>query len=477
MSSVYVICHLNEEGKHTMRDSYQSQKSSLSKAFAIKRATKPASAATATPGSKKGNRAGATLAQPDLLRELLGIAERFGSFQLQYIEAVGRALGQNQNKPDINWAYNYTVRQVGADFDVITRIIAQREHPDYLGRLQVADTICEQLLKPAQDLGLCSSGVRVITYFNKEDLVRVVPYANIAFIGIPWQSLSYDWDLLAMAHELGHYIFWDERFDDYNRKPAYCRSGVHSDLPLYLKIKKYEEGGSQEYKEKYRRWIEEMCADIVGCTLARHFIAQSFVDISLNRFRDSEITQDDHEHPSPFIRPDIYVEVLTQLEGNPPSQITGEISKNWKDKIDARLSRPNDNQNDRHEREGTWAELKPKINDLHELYATDEKANRKLVGKPPIPPIGSGASIEDLGQKWSDWVQGIVPNEPKPLSVPYYNNFQNQSDWDEWQANLIRLYQGISDTNPGCDTCNINKALQITVFAGGWTEGPCCGTK
>ncbi len=108
------------------------------------------------------------------------------------------------------------------------------------------------------------------------------------------------------------------------------------------------------------------------------------------RFRDGEITQDDHEHPSPFIRPDVYVDVLEQLEGT-PSKITEAILSNWKNKIDARLT----NQNDKHEREGILAELQPKVKDLYELYMANGIGNTKLVKAPATLP-SPGTNIDDL---------------------------------------------------------------------------------
>jgi len=448
-----------------MHEQFQSQLDALDSAINATQGPKKSNS-----GVSRGAKVTQNAVQSDPFSQLLRNLQRFANFQLKYIDCVD----SYHSRSDINWAYSYTLQQATRDFDVISRAVDQRAKPYYSTRLQVADAVCEELLRPAQDAGLCSSGVRVITYFNKISLARVVPYANVAFIGIPWTSFANDRDLLALPHELGHFIFWDERFQNDNSMPLYCRNATYSNLPLHLKVKQFEDGGAHQYRDTFEGWIEEMCADIIGCILVRHYISQSFVELSLNH-SDTELTEDDGEHPPPFIRPDIYVQVLKRLDGSSTSGLTQTLSKEWKKRIDARLPHPNDQD----ERKGILAELMPKINVLYDLYLKGVKSVGKVNINSEDPNHKSIANLDDLYVSWSNWVDEVNMQSPKNQTPPepYYNDFATPQDWNKWQDNLFKLYTGIKETNPGCDTDNLNKTLQITVFAGGWTEGPCCGPR
>jgi hypothetical protein len=402
--------------------------------------------------------------------ELLKTLEKFADRQLAYIAR------RDNGSQDMSWAYTHTLQQVGADWDVISRAMNQRLNSKFIKRLKQADKLCEALLQPAQEAGLCSKGVRVYTYFNKSDLSRVMPYANIALIGIPWTSLMNDRDLLAVAHELGHFIYWDERLD--GKAPRYIDSKNRDDLPLHLKTKQFQEGGINEYKQKFAGWIEETCADIIGCLLARHFIAKSFIDLSLDRNKDNELTQDDGEHPSPFVRPDIYIHVLKKLDSrNNTDNWTDALSTEWLDAIRKRLAgRPSVLD----ERDGVWAELKPKVEKLYNECSVNKSLETKFVPQAGTEH-GPGAQSQqetDTEILYKQW-KNKVPrdNSAKTVTSPaelYPYDFASEDGWKKWQNNLFNLYDGIMDTNPNCDTCRVAKEIEITVYAGGWTEGPCC---
>jgi hypothetical protein len=402
--------------------------------------------------------------------ELLKTLEKFADRQLAYIES------RDNGSQDISWAYTHTLRQVGADWDVISRAMNQRLNSKLVTRLKQADRLCEALLQPAQEAGLCSKGVRVYTYFNKSDLARVMPYAHVALIGIPWTSLTNDRDLLAVAHELGHFVYWDERLTD--KGPRYIDSKIRDDLPLHLKTKQFQEGGINEYKQKFGGWIEETCADIIGCFLARHFIAKSFIDISLDWNKDNELTQDDGEHPSPFVRPDIYIHVLNKLDPDKKTKFwTDALSTEWQDAIKKRLA---DRPSALDERDGVWAELKPKVEKLYNEFIFKKPAETKFVPPAGTAP-GSGAQQEqetDTENLYKQWKKKVTEvNSSKTIPSPaelYPYDFASEDEWKRWQENLFNLYDGIKDTNPNCDTCRVAKEIEITVFAGGWTEGPCC---
>jgi hypothetical protein len=48
-----------------------------------------------------------------------------------------------------------------------------------------------------------------ITYTWTTNTSRVIPYADVALIGLPISVLGNQEDVLAIPHEVGHFLFWN----------------------------------------------------------------------------------------------------------------------------------------------------------------------------------------------------------------------------------------------------------------------------
>jgi hypothetical protein len=133
-------------------------------------------------------------------------------------------------------------------------------------------------------------GTRLITYFQKNVSIRVIPYASVALIGIPYTTINASKDFLAIPHEVGHYLYWKGIVNGHTiqqelsisvpKNPAWCFD-----------------------------WLEETFADVYGCLIAGPTIALSFQDLQLRR-TPKEFIKNDEEHPVPILRPNIYNKVL-----------------------------------------------------------------------------------------------------------------------------------------------------------------------
>ncbi len=202
------------------------------------------------------------------------------------------------------YALRTTLDQIAHDMDVIVRAWQQRlatlASPEMIKTLSRADTLAYQSLEPAIRQGVIENAT-VITYFQKATDVRLIPYAPVIFIGLPLSILTAPQDLLAIPHEVGHYIyrygrvraggkFAGSRFDAallyrFADKPAWCVA-----------------------------WLEEIFADVYGALIGGPVMALGFEALVTDDALDA-FTHDDGEHPVAALRPNIYNAVFKKLGG------------------------------------------------------------------------------------------------------------------------------------------------------------------
>ena len=196
------------------------------------------------------------------------------------------------------------LNQLAYDTSVLERAIAQRQ--SWLAdALKLADIIAYRALEPSLGMdNLLEQDANVITYFHKVPEVLIVPYANVALIGIPYSAsgkhdmeLSSMRDFLSIPHEVGHFVFW---------RGATFIGRLH----VTLRQKILEQGlGS------YQNWLEEIFADVYGCLVAGEIMGLSAQDIHLDDL-PARLIEDNQEHPAPVIRPYIYTYLLAKLWRN-----------------------------------------------------------------------------------------------------------------------------------------------------------------
>ncbi|MCX6050529.1 MAG: hypothetical protein NT075_36010 [Chloroflexi bacterium] len=187
--------------------------------------------------------------------------------------------------------------QISFDLDVMARA----EHfrmptalPEMRTTLNKADILAYAALEPAIKANLLPD-MTVVTYFQKSVTVRILPYAPVALIGIPFSTIDSPRDLLAIPHEVGHYVYRHGIFQQCQHTGSRFEAVLSNELagrPQWL-----------------LNWLEEIFADVYGCLVAGPLIALSFQDLQA-ALPLSEFIGEDGEHPTPALRPNIYHRVL-----------------------------------------------------------------------------------------------------------------------------------------------------------------------
>lgn len=247
------------------------------------------------------------------LRTLLRCLKDFADDQFDYALALA--------SPSTSFPREYglaaTLEQIAHDLEVIERTVHQRMFdgdPDMLTTLRIADWLTYQALLPAQGRLLKETNLTALTYFEKSPSIRVVPYAPVALVGIPFSCLRTIQDFLAIPHEAGHYLYW------HGVDPA---TGLRISDALAHKL--FDRRPS--LLEQHGDWMEEIFADVYGCLIAGPTIARDFQELQMNSSGE-EFEKDDGEHPRPILRPDVYTQTLRKI--NRTNEATA-LANSWND--------------------------------------------------------------------------------------------------------------------------------------------------
>ena len=210
------------------------------------------------------------------------------------------------------------------DTKLLHEVIAQRNYhggTEIGDTLKLADKLAWSAMQPAIDANLMypdeenKRDFTVITYFQKSPRARIVPYANVGLIGIPYSTVHSPVDHLAIPHEVGHFVF---------RKMTNAK--------FRFLILELLENTLSAFKKKsdidwVKAWFEEIFCDVYGCMVAGLPIGLSFQNLSMG-YKD--LFENDYEHPIPYLRPFVYGHTFeqwsltSQLARNP-----SRLNTNW----------------------------------------------------------------------------------------------------------------------------------------------------
>lgn len=245
------------------------------------------------------------------LKPLLKCLQAYGRDQFAYFRTgfnAGRLEAWDDYPPAA--IYSIVLNQIGYDLEVWQRAVEQRLSgpANVTQTLKEADKLAWLALKPAIDLGLLPTDTTVVTYFQKSPVSRVIPYAPVALIGVPFTCLTVTRDHLAIPHEVGHYVFWHAKV------PA-GQAGAGTPLHAVLRDRAFEAlrafvtVDAPEFPTWCYHWLEEVFADVYGALIAGPIMALDFQDLALHNSCHDFITSDD-DHPVPILRPSIYTKAL-----------------------------------------------------------------------------------------------------------------------------------------------------------------------
>lgn len=220
-------------------------------------------------------------------------------------------LEQRQPKPklikDYGYPPEYVLRtildQITVDFEIIQRAMYQRRYGtlDQQKTLTLADNWGQSLLEKVSMMFEIPQGgktfAKVITYFNRSSLIRMIPYDNVALIGIPLTATRpcHRRDLLVIGHELGHYAYWHGQVNGESIREI-LKHIVRSEMP-YIK-----------------NWIEEIFADVFGFVVSKQLAMSLWALEMIADNPPSKYVHDNRVHPIDLLRPYIFLRTLSILE-------------------------------------------------------------------------------------------------------------------------------------------------------------------
>lgn len=214
---------------------------------------------------------------------------------------------------DHDYPPDYVLRtiidQVSYDYEVIQRALHQRLNgtPAQKEALVKADRWGHSLLQPlamankgeqdaeGTNLELLDFRPAVITYFNRSPMIRMIPYANVALLGVPMTVMGAPLDFLVLAHELGHYVYWHGRIGD---------ESIHSKLQDIVQ-------GEMPY---IKNWIEEIFADVLGFVVSCEMAMLPWVIEMISDNAPREYVRDNGIHPINAVRSHVYVHTVRALK-------------------------------------------------------------------------------------------------------------------------------------------------------------------
>jgi len=269
-------------------------------------------------------------------------------FDLFYTGFANGRLALSSQYP-ADYVYAGIQEQAQYDLQVLQMAADQRLNAPYspmLDTLNVADVLAQRALTQAQSF--LPEGMRVVTYFQKSSSIRVLPYANLALIGIPYSSIDYHPSLLTIPHELGHFVFWHGQLSG---EPTYQQSLQHQ-LSLNvrtalssLSINQLSQTvvatpASQLFYRWCYVWLEEMFADLFGCWVAGPVSALTMQEIVLHR-PYYQMTTSDADHPVGIVRPYAQLKTLFAPASAQPnwSACATLLLNHWQTNVPAGLDR------------------------------------------------------------------------------------------------------------------------------------------
>jgi hypothetical protein len=468
---------------------------------------------TATPGSINHT-----------LTETLGLLEQFASAGSVWLAEKAGALesrqkdgGSDRDAQEIasvlqryppRYAQHLHLDQTLFDLRVMWHVYLQRTHqPELLPAIHRLESVARHALNTAVNAKLLDQMPRVVVYLQKVPSIRILPYARVVFIGLPYWMTDINRDsannvllddLLAIPHEIGHYVYFRGMTASHGgaKRAKLLRASIANSVkryvqaefanPEYPNVKRqlrdvsssgaidsvlsdhWRDTSAIRVQDTMKRWSEEAFADAYALASSGIVSVASLMDIALDRAWHGSIANLDDPHPAAFIRP---MALLAQLGARSTKAVSGECAelfKYWRGRSGA----------DRFEQS-------PKLDDLFTAppYSVDSVYTglTKLfafcgsllasgtVGKGTKAPQTSRSRAVMLDE-WRASILGVIKaprREVLDADTPI-----SDYTWKSWIARLSDEYTKLELTAIK-DRDLVEWVCALS--AGGWTEGPANG--
>ncbi|GIK54480.1 MAG: hypothetical protein HND44_05745 [Chloroflexi bacterium] len=315
-----------------------------------------------------------------------------------------------------------TLDQVAYDTAVIQAAASQRQIAVHRPVLEKADRLAQLALDVAVHSGLLAEQCTAVTYFHKSPHIRVIPYAPVALIGIPPTCLTTARDLLAIPHEVGHFV--------YHHAPGLA-ADLHGFIPLD--------------PPWINHWVEEVFADVYGCLVAGPVIGLSCQDLIYDNAYPS-LVADDGEHPVDAIRPFAYSTALAELNYE---QAAPALTTCWQTRLRVRHN-PTNFIPFGANTPVSLPEALTAVNNATIRFVNYLENTRRV--QQPGPWSNDAASLSDLYAQFEEWVTtppetavytlrdlengkvGLVHNGSAPVSIRRKGRTKTWRDWFKAEA-------------------------------------------
>ena len=263
------------------------------------------------------------------------LLEEFASFASDYF---GFFLPQNgEGNPKLAYELNTALSNLQNEWAVISRACEQRHVDAYQEQLRKADLQAKNYYDRFKGFKE-NPAIVPITYFEKVFEISRYLFTPYPVISIPLQVFDNPNEWLALAHELGHFIYWNSpSLEEFNTLHLGLKAIVQETI---LNSPNNDSEAKKVIAEIWENWIEEIFADICGTLLTGPKYAVSAQQIVLeNNFENQEFAFDDEVHPPPYLRPLIALETLQWVaslleDGDVKKSLTAQIDQlkeQWKE--------------------------------------------------------------------------------------------------------------------------------------------------
>jgi hypothetical protein len=251
------------------------------------------------------------LASLKALRRLLHDFKQFAEDYHQFFQGV-RVYGSGSKVNFLNVALGRILKE----WATIQRAVEQRK-TKYRDHLRETDRVAADYYRAFRGAKASSA---IVTYFEKVNDIARSLYSPIPIIGIPLSAYDAPEGWLSIAHEVGHYIYWNYAALDKYRE---VQKNLEKAVTEKLVVKHADELGQDpdtfvQYAETIRvclKWLDEIFADIYGTLVAGPAFASSIQRVLLGEANLDNLCVDDGEHPIACLRPFTHTQVLREMAG------------------------------------------------------------------------------------------------------------------------------------------------------------------
>ncbi|MEM7034022.1 MAG: hypothetical protein AAF629_31060 [Chloroflexota bacterium] len=225
---------------------------------------------------------------------------------------------------------------VSLDLPIIERALTQRTGFafDLHDSLIASDFVAELSLAPAKAQNLLPyDDPQVVTFLNERVMVRLLPYEDTIYIGVPYSAsikqvrkldpevfpnrpqeyeevtLPVSHDYLAIPHEVGHFVYQQGHLPN-------SENTVQTDLVARLQDINFD--GDPAFNTAFRTlcetWLEEIFSDAYGCLVAGPIAVWGFQTLLIDGWAsDHRLLDEVDVHPDDRLRALIQSEILRQI--------------------------------------------------------------------------------------------------------------------------------------------------------------------